>query len=379
MKIVHVVESLEVGGLEHAVVALAGAQARRGHTVELVCLWRRGPLADQAEALGLPVACCHKRPGPDARAWHQLRCLLRQARADVVHTHNSMAHYYTAAATLGLRGARLVNTRHGMGSLTLDARRERLYRLALRRTQAAISVCGAARTRYVQHKVMPAAKALVVPNGIDLSRFVVRSAARGAQLRDSLGLPAQAVVFGSVGRLHEAKCHALLLQALRQVLDAGGQAAVVLVGDGEEREALQALVDELGLQGHVRLLGTRQDVPALLAGMDVFVLPSRTEGYSLALLEACASALPLVASDVGGNGEIVRDGHNGLLVPAGNVTALVQAMQQLLADEALRLALGRQARTWVLREGSLDTMAERYLTLYQSRSLVGDAPLPAGR
>ncbi len=365
MKIVHIVESLDVGGLEHTVLALAQAQQARGHSVAIICLWRRGALAAQAVAAGLEVQCCDKQPGFDWRAFKALRGMLRQAAPDVAHTHNAMAHYYSALAGLGLGLPRLVSTRHGMGSRQLGARRERLYRLALHRTDAAVSVCAAARARYVRHGVMPRAKAVVVPNGIELSRFVPRSDQRAAQLRSELGLPAQAVLFGSVGRLHEAKRQSLLLQALRRLLDAGVSAAVVLVGDGDQRAALESEIEALSLQRHARLLGTRRDVHELLAGLDVFVLPSRTEGYSLALVEACASALPIIATQVGGNAEIVAHDLSGLLVPRDDLDALTQAMARLAGNPPLRLMLGQAARTWALREGSLDTMAERYLALYQ--------------
>lgn len=365
MKIVHIVESLDVGGLEHTVLALAQAQHARGHSVAIICLWRRGALAAQAVAAGLAVQCCDKQSGLDLKALKALRGMLRQAAPDVAHTHNAMAHYYTALAALGLGLARLVSTRHGMGSRQLGARRERLYRLALHRTEAAVSVCSAARARYVRHGVMPQAKAVVVPNGIELSRFVPRSDQRAAQLRSELGLSAHAVLFGSVGRLHEAKRQRLLLQGLRRLLDAGVSAAMVIVGEGDQRAALESEINELGLQRHARLLGTRRDVHALLSGMDVFVLPSRTEGYSLALVEACASALPIIATQVGGNAEIVAHDLTGLLVPRDDLDALTQAMARLAGNPPLRLLLGQAARAWALREGSLDTMAERYLALYQ--------------
>lgn len=365
MKIVHIVESLDVGGLEHTVLALAQAQHARGHGVAIICLWRRGALAAQAVAAGLPVQCCDKQSGLDLRALKALRGMLRQAAPDVAHTHNAMAHYYTVLAGLGLGLPRLVSTRHGMGSRQLGARRERLYRLALHRTDAAVSVCAAARARYVRHGVMPQAKAVVVPNGIELARFVPRTDQRAAQLRRELGLPAQAVLFGSVGRLHEAKRQRLALQALRRLLDAGVPAALVIVGDGDQRAALDSEIDALGLQRHARLLGARRDVPELLAGMDVFVLPSRTEGYSLALVEASASALPIIATQVGGNAEIVAHDVTGLLVPRDDLDALTQAMTRLAGNQPLRLLLGQAARTWALREGSLDTMAERYLALYR--------------
>lgn len=365
MRIAHVVESLDIGGLEHVVVALAQAQKQRGHEVRIVCLWRRGALAERAEAAGVRVDSCEKQPGLDLRALSVMRCMLRECRAEVLHTHNPMAHYYAVAAAVGLGIGRTLNTRHGMGSGQLSARREKLYRLALLATDHAVSVCDAARQRFVAHGVMPAAKAVVVRNGIDLSRFAPRSTETGASLRLALGLSDEAVVFGTVGRLNEAKQQHRLLAALRVLLDNGLRAALVVAGDGELRGALESEVDRLGLRESVRLLGARSDVPELLAGMDVFVLPSRTEGYSLALVEASAAALPIIATAVGGNAEIVQDGVTGLIVPPADDARLTEAMATLGRDVSRREALGRQARAWALREGSLDAMCDGYERLYR--------------
>ena len=364
MRIAHVVESLEIGGLEHVVVALVGEQRRRGHEVRILCLWRRGALAERAEAAGIVVECCDKQSGLDVRALSVMRRMLRAFRPDVLHTHNPMAHYYAVAASLGLGIGSIVNSRHGMGSGQLSARREKLYRAALLATDHAVSVCDAARQRFVAHGVMPAAKAVVVRNGIDLSRFVPRSEAAGARLRQSLGLPPAAVVFGTVGRLNEAKQQHRMLSALCTLLDHGLEAALVVAGDGELRAELERETDRLRLREHVRFLGARSDVPDLLAGMDVFVLSSRTEGYSLALVEASAAALPIVATDVGGNAEIVQDGRTGLLVPSGDDARLATAMEELARSAARRELLGRQARQWALEEGSLDAMCDGYERLY---------------
>ncbi len=371
MKVVHVVESLDIGGLEHVVVALTTAQLRRGHDVRVICLWRRGALAERVEAAGARVECCEKKRGLDLVAMAAMRRMLRSFHPQVVHTHNPMAHYYAVAAGLGLHVDCILNTRHGMGSGDLSARREVLYRVALRMTRYAVSVCDAARQRFVAHRVMPDAKAVVVRNGIDLSRAVPRTESSGAALRRTLGLPDNAIVFGTVGRLNEAKQQVRMLRALRTVLADGIPAALVVVGDGELRSSLEAETDNLGLRPQVRLLGARNDVPDLLAGMDVFVLSSRTEGYSLALVEASAAALPIIATDVGGNAEIVQRDVSGLIVAPEDDGQLAAAMALLAQAPARRQELGARARAWALREGSLEAMCDRYEQLYAPQAKAG--------
>jgi glycosyltransferase involved in cell wall biosynthesis len=143
------------------------------------------------------------------------------------------------------------------------------------------------------------------------------------------------------------------------------EAALVLIGDGELRADLEHCALAEGVHDSVHFLGDRSDVRELLRGLDLFVLSSVSEGYSMALLEACAVALPIVATDVGGNSEIIRSGHTGLLVPPGNPDALADSMLALLHDPARASIYGREARSWVERHGSLEAMADRYQCLYQ--------------
>jgi len=365
LRIVHVVESLDVGGLETMVVAMAAVQRRQGHDVRIVCLWHEGTLAAQARKADVAVSCVNKGPGVDWRSVLRLRAALREARADVLHTHNAMAHYYAVAAQLGLGIRAVISTRHGAGAKSGVDRVEQLYKLAMHATDFGVAVSKAGRQRFLDTGVIPPAKALVVPNGIDLSGFSPRSDERAAALRAELGLPVDAVTFGTVGRLNEVKRQADLLQAARMRLDAGDRICVVLVGDGPLRAELEQACDQLKLREHVRFTGVRSDVPALLAAMDVFVLCSRTEGYSLALVEAASAALPIIATDVGGNAEIVADGVNGLLVPPAQPQALSEAMARLHADGAARQAFGQASRAWALREGSLESMCAAYERLYR--------------
>jgi glycosyltransferase involved in cell wall biosynthesis len=256
-----------------------------------------------------------------------------------------------------------------MGSFPYSWRRERLYRLALTGSHAAVLVCTAAQRRFVAHRIIPKTKALTVPNGTDVNAFVERNATARRKLLDACGASGEPVVFGTVGRLSAAKDQASLLAATRSLVDQGVNLLLIIVGDGELRDQLRDQCERLELGSRVRLLGARSDIAELLAGFDVFVMSSVTEGYSLALVEACAAALPCVATDVGGNTEIVRDRMSGLVVPAGDPTRLASAMHELYGNAQLRADMGRQAREWALKNGTLDTMYQRYLAIYEHRNL----------
>ncbi len=365
MNITHVVENLNRGGLERMVLELVKLQHRQGHRCQVVCLFELGPLAHELTALGIAVSACEKRPGIDMRALVRARRLIKAHATDVMHTHNAVAHYQAVLATWGLTVGQLINTRHGMGGNRNAARREWLYRRAVPRTDAVVLVCEAACLDAVKRGIVPAAKTRVVANGIALESFRPSSAAMRQQLLQELQLPASTKLVGSVGRLNWAKDQVGLIRAFRQVHAVLPETALLLIGDGELRAQLQQCAIEEGVAGSVHLLGDRNDVRTLLQGLDLFALSSVSEGYSMALLEACAVALPIVATDVGGNGEIVRDGRTGRLVPSRDPAALASAMLTLLQLPTLARELGQAARLWVEQHGTLDAMALRYATLYQ--------------
>ncbi|SDQ87972.1 sugar transferase, PEP-CTERM/EpsH1 system associated [Pseudoxanthomonas sp. CF385] len=364
MEIVHFVENLDRGGLERTVVDLIASQREAGHQCRVICLFKLGLLAKELLASGVRVDACGKRPGLDLRALRRARALIRQSPDAVLHTHNAMAHYYAVIASLGLPLKCRINTRHGMGGRVKSGRQEWLYRQSMRFTDYAVAVCEAARERFAAEGVQPQRGLLSVPNGIRLDRFKPADTAGRQALATELGWPAGSRIIGTVGRLQPVKDHALLLRAFAKVRMQVPEAVLAVVGDGPLRAALETQAEQAGISDAVRFMGDRHDVPRLLTGMDVFALSSASEGYSIALLEACAAGLPIVATDVGGNREIVRDGVNGRLVPAADVAALATALIALLrgGDEAGRM--GRAGQSWAQAEASFRTMAERYHGLY---------------
>lgn len=366
MNITHFVENLNRGGLERMVLELVKIQHRQGHRCQVVCLYEEGTLAQELAALQIPVHACGKRQGLDLRALARARRRISEHATEVLHTHNAVAHYQAVLATCGLGLRRIINTRHGMGGNRRAARREWFYRRALVRTDAVVTVCEAARADAIQRGIVPREKARVVPNGIPLASFHVASEAMRQSLRQLLGVAPTTRVIGTVGRLNWAKDQASLIRAFRLLREQQPDTVLVLIGDGELRDALQQTARDEGVTDRVHFLGDRNDVRELLQGLDLFVLSSVSEGYSMALLEACAVALPIVATDVGGNGEIVRDGETGKLVSASDAAALAAGMLALLGQPARAATVAQAARAWVEAHGSLEKMATRYADLYQA-------------
>jgi glycosyltransferase involved in cell wall biosynthesis len=365
MRVTHVVENLNRGGLERVVVDLIEQQRRNGHTCQVVCLFEPGKLAEEIQRLGVSLISCQKKSGLDWRAIRMMRRAIAGQNAEVVHSHNAVAHYHAVLASAFL-GARRVNTRHGMGGNSLSWKREFLYRISMFFSDVAAVVCNAARENFVKHKILTNAKSITIYNGIPVDRFAVRNAKAKQKLLDETGWTDDSVVLGIVARLNPLKDHDMLLQAMAIIHAAEPAARLVLIGDGALRAELEACTAKLNLGHVVCFLGDRSDIADLLCGLDIFVLSSTTEGYSISLLEACAAALPIVATDVGGNREIVQNEHNGYLVPAKSPAQFAEATLRLIRAPQERIETGLRNRKFAEEGGSVRTMANRYDTVYQN-------------
>lgn len=364
MRISHIVDNLNRGGLERVVIDLARSQADAGHDCQVVCLFEAGSLAGELASHGIPVIACGKRKGADPRAVWRLRQALASQRTEVLHSHNGIPHYYAMVAALGLGLRRVVNTRHGMGDASPATRREWLFRQSMHWTDVAVAVSRAAGQRLADSGLVPPHKLHVLPNGIRARSFRERDAGLRAQLAARLGLAPDTRLVGFVGRLNWAKDLGTMVAAFAQVQARHHDVALVLVGEGDDRALVEAAIAQAGIGNRVFMLGDRNDVPELLPAFSMFAMSSISEGYSIALLEACACALPIVATRVGGNGEIVSDGVNGLLVPASDPAALANAIDTLLGDPERAAQMGRAGRAWLLSNATFEVMASRYLDVY---------------
>jgi sugar transferase (PEP-CTERM/EpsH1 system associated) len=355
LHICHIVLSLEPGGLENGVVNVINGLDPAEFRSSVCCLQRAGEFAAR---LGpdVAIASMDLRPGNDP--WMPLRVarLLRRWDVDIVHTRNAESFFYGILAARLARVLAVVHSEHGR-VFPEKPMRALAQRLLLRHVDAAFAVSEQLRSDLVRELRIPADRFEVFYNGVDVERFQ-RGQTRGAP-RDTGGL-----LIGSVGRLAAVKNYALLLHAIARLPEAPS-CRLVLIGEGPERAALKELAAQLGLERRVEFSGHRDDVPQLLQGLDIFVLPSLSEGMSNTLLEAMAAGLPVVASDVGGNRELIESERSGLLFPSGDVAALAEQLGRLLGDADLRARLGRAAALRARSEFSMEAMLARYASLYR--------------
>lgn len=357
VRVAHVSESLDLGGLEKLLVEFARHADRGRFDLRFVTLGARGDLAGEVEALGWPVVALGLPPGLRPRAVVRLAGLFRRGRVDVVHTHSEgpMLYATPAARLAGVR--RVIHTRHHGPDLGSSRRALAAMALVSRAVDRVVCVAGDG-ARCGAAEGVPAAKLVTVHNGIDLERFAYSGPRPGGP----------AVV---VARLIPEKDHPTLLRAAALAAAAEPGFRLEVAGDGPCLADVRALAGALGLGAVVKFLGRVDDVPGLLGRAGLLVLPSWLEGVSLTLLEAMARGLPVVATRVGGNPEVVDDGATGLLVPPRDPPALAAALLAVWRDHDLARRLGRAGRDRAARSFDIRRTVAAYEALYR--------PAPGGR
>ena len=364
LRIALMIECDGPGGAELMMLDLATELRSRGHAVLPVNLADgTGWLGERFEAAGFRPATFAIRSPIDFAAVRALTKILRDFRADVVHSHEfTMAIYGAAAAPRA--GARHVITMHGGLYYATAWRRRTALRWAARRSDALVGVSVATAAALERTLGIPHDRIFVVPNGIPL-----RSGVRD-RVRRELSIPDDELLIVAVGNLYPVKGHAVLLDALEMLGDTAGW-QLAIAGRGEEEARLRSQAAAAGIDARVHLLGFRDDIPDILAAGDIFAMPSLSEGLPLALVEAMSVGLPVVVTRVGGVPEVVTDDVEALLVPASDARALSSALRTLISDAALRKRLGSAGRTRAIRDYAIATMADRYEHLYRGESLTG--------
>ncbi len=363
MRILFLSTSMGMGGADSQLLAAAQELRGRGHDVLIVSLTPLGPMGLEARALGIPTESLEMRRGwPDPRGLMRLVRLARGWRPDVVHSHMVHANLMARVLRLVVPVPVLINTIHnvyegGWARMT-----------ALRLTNGLVdhmtSVSEAAAERFVRDRIVPAEILTVVPNGVDTERFRRVPPGTRESVRGALGLGRE-FAWLAVGRFEVAKDYPTMLRALASARRRQPDTVLLIVGRGSLQTEAESLVRELGLQEGVRFLGVRNDVPLVMSAADGYLMSSAWEGMPMVLLEAAAAGLPIVATAVGGNPEVVLDGLSGHLVPPRDPERLAEAMLRLIATSmADRRAMGERGHAHVRANYGLGRLADRWEAVY---------------
>jgi glycosyltransferase involved in cell wall biosynthesis/predicted ATP-grasp superfamily ATP-dependent carboligase len=365
----HVLQLIETGGpggAERVLVSLAAALQDAPGYRSSAALLEEGWAAAELRARGLPYRCFRLKRALDPGLVLALAAHLRRNQVDLVHAHEfTMNVYGTMAARLA--GVPAIATIHGRGYYAEAARRMAALRLAARAGAMFVAVSSDIQ-RFLTAEVGLGAVRLV-PNGIDVERPAAGDRARG---RLAIGVGPGEPLIGTIGNLYPVKGHRVLLEAAARLSPA---VHVAIAGRGEEEAELRRRALELGIGDRLHLLGYRTDTADLLAAFDIYALPSFSEGQSLALMEAMAAGLPIAATRVGGNPEVLgRDGESGIYVPPGDPVALAAALARLLGEPETARRLGAAAQARARSELSLAVMVGRYRALYDELLARGSQP-----
>ncbi len=368
--IIFVIDGLGMGGAERLMIPILGHLDRDRFEVRVCVLQSKGgnPLAEELRALGVPVDLLNVKRLRDIGALLRLSSYLKERRADIVHTQLEFANILgnISAKRLGLPSVCTVHVMPSLATTIKNKLHQQVEWMALRLfCDRVITVSEETRRLYIAGSGISAEKLLTIYNGIDLTRFqrlepdLVRAA-----VRREFNLPDDARLLTTVAVLRAPKGIEYMIRALPAVLAAHPDAWYLIVGDGEQREALTAETDRMGAGERVVFAGARKDIPRLLSASDIFVLPTLTEALPTVLAEAMACRLPIVASAVGGVPEMVQDGGSGILVQPMQPAELSSACNALLADPDLRSRMGEQGRELVNQKFSIDRQVVQLEKLY---------------
>jgi glycosyltransferase involved in cell wall biosynthesis len=352
----------------------------------VLCLDDVGEIGYQLRERGVPVIVLGRQPGLDIAVARRLADEVKKHRIEVLHAHQYTPFFYSALARLRYRAkTKILFTEHGRHFPdVISWKRHWMNRLLLNRYADLSTACCDFSTRALR-EIEGFPDAFTLHNGVDITELPPRGdEAEVHALREKLGLDFDRPYAACVARFHPVKDHATLIRGWARVHEQLPEAQLLLVGDGEERENIEALIEELStrnsqLATRISFLGIRHDVGDILRAVDVFTLTSISEAASLTLLEAMASECPSVVTDVGGNAEHLREGIDGYLVPRADDERLAERLFELLSDPGRAEQFGRNARTRVIENFNLTDAVQQYYEHFKTLSGKDAGPYSASK
>ncbi len=361
IKILHILYSLNIGGMENGIVNIVNNSDQTLFEHHLCCLKTSGDSAKKLN-FSVPIYELNQKPKHDWSIPPKIVRLIRNVRPDIVHTRNWGALDGVAASVL--TGTTVIHGEHGWNTddlLGRNKKRRIIRKLFSSFISQYTTVSEDIRRWLIEYIGVAENKVIKIYNGVDTNKFFER---RLPALRSKHGLENK-VVIGSVGRLSSIKQHDLLIDAFNRIDHSKFDAALVIIGEGPERSRLESIIADSPYSDRIQLLGERADVHKLYSLIDIFALVSMNEGVSNTILEAMACGLPVIATNVGGNKELVAPEKTGYLIP-NNVTCLRQTIEKYLENPELRQMHGKNGRRHVIDNFSLQKMVDGYSMIYQT-------------
>jgi len=369
--IAHVIHRLDVGGLENGVVNLINGISVNQYQHAIIAMTECTDFSSRVSNPNVSLHAIHKREGKDLGAYFRLWCLLRQLRPQVVHSRNLSAIESSVVAALAGVPYR-VHGEHGRDVHDLDGTNKkylRLRRFCQYFIQRYIPLSQDLENWLKNIVAVPANKVTQLYNGVDSQKFSPNKSNDSAMSNESF-FAENSIVIGTAGRMMTVKDQPNLVRAFIALLELlpekRNKLRLVLIGDGPLRSDCEKLIHDAGIGNQCWLTGSRDDVPQLLRRLDLFVLPSLAEGISNTILEAMATGLPVVATSVGGNAELVCEGETGRLVAPNDPHAMAKVLAEYISLPAVMQAHGAAGRVRVESKFTMNKMVSGYLAVYDS-------------
>jgi L-malate glycosyltransferase len=359
----YVVNSLNPGGTEKLVVEMSLAFSAE-FQVTVLCLDEPGLWANRLRSNGIPVHSLWRQPGLDLSIPVKLARHFRRHRTRIVHAHQCTPWFYSALSRMLSPAPRLLFEEHGRFYPEIENRKRAFINWVLVRqlTHRFVAVSDDVRKRLQEYEGLDYDRIEVVYNGVDSESTLTEDERKG--LRKSFGVGPHEFVVGTVGRFDPIKNFPMLVKSLAEANGGAPSIKGILVGDGPIFGEIKAQVEELGLSNRVTMTGHRENARKLVQCMDLFVLPSFSEGTSMALLEAIAAGVPVAVTDVGGNPEIVIKDETGWVIPSDSGGCLTAAILEAVSDSEKRRKFAQAGRLRHVEHFTFDKMIENYRRIY---------------
>lgn len=356
--------SIGMGGADQQILDLARSLTAKGYAVQIIAMTPLGPMGLEAQSQGMAIASLNMSRGiPSPIAMVKMLKWVDQWQPDILHSHMFHANLLGRIVRLIKPIPVLIATAHNIKEG--KRWRELAYTWTDGLCDLTTQVSRAGVERYIKIGAVPPTKIKFTPNSVDQQRFFPDPSAR-KRLRQELQLDHQ-FVWLAVGRNHPQKDYVNMLKAFAKVCQNTTDTILLIAGDGLINSDLTELTQKLDISSQIKFLGVRRDIPSLMNGVDGYVMSSAWEGMPLVLLEASATGLPLVVTDVGGNRDVVLDQESGFVVPPHDSQALAQAMLRLMSlSEAQRQAMGQKGRSHIQTDHSIEAISRMWEKIYQN-------------